>query len=280
MKLGHCCFVLVVWGMVSVAGAASFLPGNSYLLIDDGNVSTVMKASATAKSKSVNLLAWAQIQQAPPHPAEKYERERHFGYWLKYENAETCLNTRGLLLLSTSLVTPEVTETPCRVATGEWYDSYTDAHYFDAQDVQVDHMVPLKNAYISGAFAWDWKKRCAYFNFLANDFHLKVVHRDANLKKLDKGPDQWIPSNASYTCAYLSEWLKVKAIWRLMLSEKEAQAISKIIKTEKCPASAFTITKSELNNQRQQIAAAETSCPADPPTREQIMEIRRSTLLQ
>lgn len=277
MNWGHWCSVLCVWGMVSTAGAASYLPGNSYLLIDDGNLASVVKASmGTTKSKTVNLLSWAQIQQAPPHPAEKYQRERHFGFWLDYENDDTCLDTRGLLLLNTSLVDPEVTEKPCRVAKGEWYDPYTNDHYYDATDVQIDHTVPLKNAYISGAFAWTWKKRCAYFNFLANDSHLKVVQREANLKKLDRGPEDWMPTNTAYTCTYLADWLKVKAIWRLMLSEKEAQAIAKHIKTAKCPASVFTVSKSELQKQRQQIAETENFCPADPPTMNRIIELRRT----
>lgn len=270
MNWGHWCSVLCVWGMVATAGAASYLPGNSYMLIDDGSMAQATKASAGNTSKTINLLSWAQIQKAPPHPAEKYVRERHFGIWIDFEDDDTCLDTRGLVLVKNSTIDPIVTEQPCRVDKGEWYDPYTNAYYYDAKDVQIDHIVPLKNAYISGAFDWSWKKRCAYFNFLGNEFHLKAVEKKANLNKVDKGPEAWLPPNAAYTCTYISDWLKIKAIWRLMISEKEAQGIAQILKTAKCPAALFAMSKSELSKQRKLITEYENSCPATPPDLERL----------
>ncbi len=281
MIWGHWCSVLCVWGLVATAGAASYLPGNSYLLIDDGSSSDVVKASATVapsstgKSKTINLLSWAKIKKAPPHPLEKYERERHFGFWLDFAGDDTCLDTRGLVLVRTSLVEPHVTTKPCRVDKGEWYDPYTDETYIDAAQVQIDHLVPLKNAYISGAFAWNWKKRCAYFNFMANDFHLQPVESITNIQKKDKGPDAWLPPNPAHTCTYIAEWLKVKAIWNLMLSEAESQSISKTIKKANCPSQMFSISKADLNIQRKAIKQFENACPATPPDMERIAELRK-----
>ena len=91
-----------------------------------------------------------------------YDRDE-FGGWIDVDN--DCQNTRAEILIDNSK--EEVffrSFNNCVVDSGYWYDPYTDRHYSLAEDVQIDHFVPLKNAYISGAHEWseDRKKNTAH----------------------------------------------------------------------------------------------------------------------
>ena len=47
----------------------------------------------------------------------------------------------------------------CRVLKGFWFDSFTGSEFEDPGQLDVDHMVPLKEAHQSGAFSWSSAKR-------------------------------------------------------------------------------------------------------------------------
>ena len=52
----------------------------------------------------------------------------------------------------------------CKVTSGSWYDPYTDQTYSDPQDLDIDHVVPLANAWRSGASSWNDEQRQRYAN--------------------------------------------------------------------------------------------------------------------
>lgn len=52
-----------------------------------------------------------------------------------------------------------VTNSACTATSGTWFSPYDGATWTAASDVDIDHMVPLKNAWISGANAWTTAKR-------------------------------------------------------------------------------------------------------------------------
>jgi hypothetical protein len=141
-------------------------------------------------------------------------------------------------------------EHPCTVEAGLWHDFYTDEDYTDAKQIEIDHVVPLKNAYLSGAYEWPWSKRCAYFNFLGNPYHLVPIEEHANTAKLDRGPEKWMPPNKGYSCQYLSNWMRVKTIWGLRLSQPEGEFIRQQVSALQCDAGLFRMSKAELNQQR------------------------------
>ena len=62
-----------------------------------------------------------------------------------------CQDARQEVLISESLV--EVTfesAKMCRVKTGRWYGAFTGTYVESPGDLDVDHLVPLKNAHLSG----------------------------------------------------------------------------------------------------------------------------------
>lgn len=202
---------------------------------------------------NINLLDMNHVRGAFPQPRESYSRVKHFGTWVHPTNDDSCMDVRGLVLERDAVDHDVETTRRCRVKNGVWFDPYT-GQYLDSPDlVQIDHMVPLKNAYMTGAHEWDAKRRCLYANYMGNKFHLLSVQGLANQEKSDRAPDAYIPPNKKFVCTYLKYWLEVKLIWNLRITPKERQGIMKTITEENCSTKDFKIEYSEYQEQQNYI---------------------------
>lgn len=213
---------------------------------------------SAVRRNSINLLKPNHVDKHFPQVTSPYNRSLHFGGWVRGQN-QSCLDTRGLVLLKSSSQQIEVSST-CVVKKGQWHDPYTDKIFTDAKLIQIDHLVPLRNAYMSGAFSWSKRKRCAYANYIGNAYHLLAVYGSENLKKGDKTPDQYVPKNNKYVCEYLKQWLKVKFIWNLKITPLEFSGINREIKSNHCDASEFFISTTEANEQKLKAKNSEDVC--------------------
>ena len=79
----------------------------------------------------------------------------------------------------------------CRVASGRWYGAFTGAYVDTPGDLDIDHLVPLKNAHDSGGSAWSSAKKEDYANYLGDSDHLIAVTKGANRSKGAKRPEEW-----------------------------------------------------------------------------------------
>jgi len=211
-------------------------------------------------STRLSLLKWS-VETKFESPKEAYNRRLHFGTWIDDPRDQTCHNTRAQVLIRDSET--EVSfkpENPCSVSEGTWKDPYSDQVFYTSNEVQVDHFVPLKNAYISGGWTWSSQKRCLYANFMGNNFHLLTVQAHENLSKGDSSPEHYLPPHRAYVCQYLNQWLKVKMIWNLKMSVSEAQAIRLQIREYGCSVEEFTISQKELARQRQATEKLQVLC--------------------
>jgi hypothetical protein len=207
------------------------------------------------------LLDWVFHELPRPEVPEKYKRKFHFGSWIKDPSHETCLNVRGLVLTRDAQGPIfYADDKKCRITSSLWIDPYTNTQISNAEDVQIDHMVPLKNAYISGAWSWTPSQRCLYSNFMGNEFHLIPVLGTENGRKSDSTPEKYIPPRREYICKYLVNWLKIKLIWNLKLAKEEALAIADEIKNLNCDKSEFNLDINELITQRQRAVEFPDSC--------------------
>lgn len=202
-------------------------------------------------AQSINLLALDHHNQKFPLPPVPYNRDEQFGGWLRDTSGATCLNTRGLVLVRDSVGEVTYTSSGCTVEQGEWDEPYTGRLHKLAKDIQIDHLVALKNAYMTGAHEWDNQKRCLYANYMGNQFHLLSTNGKENLKKSDHTPSGYVPPNKAYTCQFLKQWLNVKLIWSLRLTPKEVTAINKIATESHCDPQGFVIPASALKEQRE-----------------------------
>ncbi|WP_374074111.1 HNH endonuclease family protein [Bdellovibrio bacteriovorus] len=185
---------------------------------------------------------------------EPYNRQKHFGGWLNDHRDDNCYNTRAKVLIRDSSVPVSFRSNGCTVSSGKWADPYGARDYTSAADIQIDHFVPLKNAYISGAYKWNREKRCLYGNFLGNDFHLLAVYGKENSSKSDKTPEGYMPPNRAYQCQYLAQWLKIKLIWSLGLTPPEKDTVVELVRDNHCDLNQFAFSAQELAQQRRFIA--------------------------
>ena len=165
--------------------------------------------------------------------------------WKHWVDADgDCQNTRAEVLIDESQA--PVTFTPassgCTVATGIWEGPYTGQAFTQASDVDVDHMVPLKNAHDSGGWAWSATRKRDYANDFANPQHLIAVDDGTNQSKGARGPEAWKPPLQSYWCRYALDWIGIKNTWTLTVTSAEWTALESMLVT--CPGGSPSITPS------------------------------------
>jgi hypothetical protein len=224
---------------------------------------SLYEVMADIKSAALSLLRWTLHAEAPVLPKEHYNRRLHFGRWINDPNDQTCYNTRAKVLLrdTESAVSYKATN-PCVVDHGTWADPYTGSTFTDSHEIQIDHMVPLKDAYDSGAWEWNYQTRCLYANFLGNSFHLISSNGTENMRKGDSAPDEYVPPNKTYQCQYLENWLKIKLIWKLKMTPSEVNAIRQKVRDNNCDPSHFSLSDKDLRAQRSLISDTLGLCPA------------------
>lgn len=118
----------------------------------------------------------------------------------------------------------------CNVVAGTW-DSLYDGQVLDSPTkVDIDHMVPLANAWRSGASAWNTDERGDFANDLDRP-QLIAVSRTSNRAKGDQDPSTWKPSERDSWCAYAQDWIAVKSYWKLTVTAAEKDALTDMLET-------------------------------------------------
>ena len=155
----------------------------------------------------------------------EYDRD-DWGGWIDEDGDG--LNTRHEVLAEESLIKPVISNN--KVIKGKWFDKYTGKYFTNPSDLDIDHLVPLKNAHISGASNWSKKKKNRYYNYLKYDNHLIAVSKSANRNKSEKSPVNWLPPNKEYQCEYVREWFKIKTAWGLTIEEGFDEVSNRVCK--------------------------------------------------
>lgn len=158
-----------------------------------------------------------------PEVDAPYDRESMYGSWR--DDDGDCQNTRQEVLAAESLIPVVLSDDGYNVRTGLWFDPYTGLTFTVPGDLDIDHLVPLKEAHQSGAHAWTNEKRRDYANDLDNPGLLIAVDDGTNQSKGDKDPAEWLPPSLAFRCAYVSAWIAVKRKWNLAMDSVEAAAI-------------------------------------------------------
>ncbi|MDA1129209.1 MAG: excalibur calcium-binding domain-containing protein [Chloroflexi bacterium] len=119
----------------------------------------------------------------------------------------------------------------CTVDSGRWTALYTGTVVEVAGDLDLDHMVPLANAHLSGGWAWSAERKRAYANDISFEGHLIAVTASANRSKGAKGPEEWQPPDAGHWCDYAVNWITVKDTWNLTATAAEWAALEGMLST-------------------------------------------------
>ena len=162
-----------------------------------------------------------------------------FKHWVGTGNG---CDSRKSVIISEAIVKPKV-ESGCKLVGGEWLSIYDNVKVTDAGKLDVDHMVPLAEAWDSGASAWDAAKKEMYANDQTDPRHLIAVTGASNRSKSDQDPAEWMPTNKSYTCEYINNWISIKVRWSLTIDAKEKAAIESNLKGCKSTKIAVSLVK-------------------------------------
>ncbi|MFJ8159023.1 HNH endonuclease family protein [Streptomyces sp. NPDC094468] len=165
-----------------------------------------------------------------------YTRDK-FKHWTDAD--KNGCNARAEVLLAEAVTAPEVGP-KCALTGGSWYSPYDDRYLDSASQLDVDHLVPLAEAWDSGASAWTAKEREAYANDLDDPRALIAVSAASNRSKADKDPTDWLPPYSPYWCEYVTDWVADKTRYQLSVDPAEQDALTEQLAA--CPNRPITVT--------------------------------------
>lgn len=161
-----------------------------------------------------------------------YERSK-FKHWVDADG-DGC-NTRYEVLDIES----ETSVTCSNLTGGRWFSYYDRVSWTDSGRIDIDHMVPLAEAWDSGARNWTAAQRESYANDLGDSRSLVGVTDSVNTSKGDKDVAEWLPTYDR--CRYLREFVAVKIRWRLTVNSGEKTAMQNL--AAGCTNVTITVTR-------------------------------------
>lgn len=164
-------------------------------------------------------------------PMSGYARDKFGPEWADVDG-NGCDTRNDILARDLTAVTFEPGAPECVVATGTLHDPYTGAtvDFTRGQQtstaVQVDHVVPLGDAWATGAQTMTASQRESFAN---DPLNLLAVDGPTNAAKGDSDAAQWLPPNQAFTCTYATIQVEVKAKYRLWVTPAEKAALSDVL---------------------------------------------------
>lgn len=140
------------------------------------------------------------------------------------------------IILARDMTNLTYVDSTCKVASGTLLDPYTSktinfVRGIDtSDDVQIDHVIALSDAWQKGAQQLDYATRHAFAN---DPLELLAVDGDANQQKGDGDAATWLPPNKAYRCAYVARQIAVKKKYSLWVTRSEYDAMAKVLSS--CP---------------------------------------------
>ncbi|WP_019818758.1 HNH endonuclease family protein [Saccharomonospora saliphila] len=166
----------------------------------------------------------ARLTVAPDGSMDGYDRDL-FPHWGARDG--TC-DTRDVVLRRDGV---DVTvDEECEPTGGRWYSVYDGQWVSDDSQVHIDHVVPLAEAWRTGARDWTGTRRETFANDLDTQ-QLIAVSGSSNLSKGDAEPEEWQPGNTGYHCMYARSWINVKYVYDLTVTAAETGALEDMLAT-------------------------------------------------
>jgi hypothetical protein len=147
-----------------------------------------------------------------------------FKHWIDSDK-DGC-DTRAEVLIEEAIVKPKIGP-KCKLTGGKWFSTYDGKNLTNASLLDVDHLVPLAEAWRSGAWKWTDAQRQTFANDLENSEALVAVSLSTNRSKGDKDPALWMPLKEQ--CTYTKNWINVKVKYSLTVDSNEAIKLNSLI---------------------------------------------------
>ncbi|GAB7039424.1 MULTISPECIES: proprotein convertase P-domain-containing protein [Catenuloplanes] len=217
----------------TAAGAAATVPRrlpavvrlSAALVIAAAGLLTVVVASpAQAAAVSQPLRTMVANLPVATEVRTGYDRDL-FNHWIDADG-DGC-NTRYEVLIAEATTAPSV-GSGCALSGGRWTSYFDGAGWTDPADLDIDHLVPLAEAWDSGARTWSSSQRQSFANDIGDARSLAAVTDNVNQSKGDQDPAEWLPSVTGVHCRYLTEWTAVKTRWGLTVDTTEKSRLTSI----------------------------------------------------
>jgi hypothetical protein len=202
--------------------------------------STLATIDATLPAQSVPAAAQpagdaaaglAQLPVKGRAPRTGYDRDQ-FGPAWKDVDRNGCDQRNDVLARDLVDETFRAGTNNCIVLTGTLHDPYTGTTIAfqrgqtTSDDVQIDHVVALSNAWQTGAQQLDPATRELFGN---DPLNLLATDGPTNQAKGDGDAATWLPPNRGAWCGYVARQVAVKAKWGLWVTAAERDAINRVL---------------------------------------------------
>ena len=191
------------------------------------------RAPSTARRTALD--AGETLQVKGRGPVNDYDRAAFGQAWLDVDR-NGCDTRNDILRRDLLDVVVKPGTNGCAVLTGTLLDPYSGQtiHFVrgasTSSAVQIDHVVPLADAWQKGARTWSDDQRAQFAN---DPLNLLAVDGSLNQGKSAGDAATWLPPNRAYRCAYAARIVAVKVKYRLWVTQAEHGALRRVLSA--CP---------------------------------------------
>jgi hypothetical protein len=193
------------------------------LLPDTASAGATAPTGAAAKGTAARELA--ELRVHPDGGMSGYSRARFGDGW--ETQADHCDSRVDVLRTQGTHVVLH----GCTVTSGRWLSLYDGVAVTSPHLLDIDHLVPLAEAWRTGAAGWTKAQRVAFANDIGSELVAVTAH--SNRSKGDEPPPGYEPPNNAEDCSYAVRWIVVKVKYRLTVTQGEHDALATMLTT--CP---------------------------------------------
>ena len=214
-------------------GSATFGPSLSATPATEAPPAT---EAAPATADQTALLVAGLLEVKGRAPKTGYDRDLFGSGWVDV-NRNGCDTRNDMLARDLTATAFKPGTRDCVVLRGRLADPYsgTTIDFLrgigTSEEVQIDHVVPLSDAWQKGAQQWDAAKRVDFANAPLN---LLAVDGPLNGQKSDGDTATWLPPNKAFRCQYVARQVAVKQRYGLWVTVAEQAAMVRVLST--CPS--------------------------------------------
>jgi hypothetical protein len=215
---------------LSAALAAVVLLGGCETTSGSDTGDTVGAAIDAARPDTA-LAALGELAVRGRAPTTGYDRDEFGSGWVDTDH-DGCDTRNDVLARDLTGETFQPGTRDCVVLSGTLADPYsgTTIEFRRGQDtsddVQIDHVVALSDAWQKGAQGWDAATRTAFAN---DPLNLLAVDGPLNQQKGDGDAATWLPPDRGYRCAYVARQVAVKLTYGLWVTAAERDAAAGVL---------------------------------------------------
>lgn len=181
--------------------------------------------TAPVNSSTGEKLASLEIKGRAPKTG--YERDLFSSAWAEIDGCDM-----RNYILQRDLTNILLDTDGCTVRSGQLKDPYTGKVINfvrgpeTSDDVQIDHIVALSDAWQKGAQQLSDIKR---YEFANDPINLQATDGPTNTQKGDSDAATWLPPDTSFRCSYVTKQIEVKTKYSLWITRSEYDAMNEVL---------------------------------------------------